>query len=89
MDSDSCDRRADGAQRARRPHDLCNVGIAARLARPDAQQGLPHGALERRAAQVERHVEARRATGEVLGELHCGRAQQRIVGPLGRGERTG
>src|SRR5690606_36265046 len=62
-------RGADAARGCRAADRACDVGIAARLAVRNRQQGVPHGVLKRRARRGAVDVELRALAGAVLVDL--------------------
>ena len=77
---------SDGARRSRRADLPSELRVGARLAEGDAQQRVPHAALERTARVLQRQVERAPAAGEVLVQLGGEAVDQRAVA---RHERPG
>ena len=79
---------ADGAGRTGLAQALGQLPVGARLAVRDLQQAVPDRALERRAGEVQRQVEALAQSGEIFTKLALGFEQHRILRSLaGEGQR--
>jgi hypothetical protein len=65
-----------------------NLAIAARLAKGDGQQRIPHGLLKGRAAKFQRQVEDPAVPGEILRQLGRRGLQNRVIVPLGHGAKA-